>query len=130
MNKLNPMDNIDREDKKFAVEKYLDQVKILTALATTLLISPNLFLMLREAIAENSQVMGVWKQAKTFLITANISFLVSIIMTYLIYSSVVGSVDEGEYEIYRPLTRIFSLIQFAGIVVGCAALLVFFLKIF
>ena len=44
MNKLNPMDNIDREDKKFAVEKYLDQVKILTALATTLLISPNLFL--------------------------------------------------------------------------------------
>lgn len=120
------MSESNKEDKKFAIEKYLDQVKILTALATALLISPNAFLIIRKADAEALQV---FESAKIFLSVANILFLLSIIMTYFIYSSIVGNVNEGIYDVYRPATRIFSLIQLLGIVVGCVALLIFFFMI-
>ena len=83
------MTETNKEDKKFAVDKYLDQVKILTALATALLISPNIVLMLRKSGIQNSQVLQVLEQSKKFLFIANISFLISIIMTYFVYSSVV-----------------------------------------
>ena len=123
------MSDVSKEDKKFAVEKYLDQVKILTALATALLISPNIVLMLRKAGSQNDQALQVFEHAKRLLLAANVSFLVAIVMTYFIYSSVVGCTNEGIYNVYRPSTRIFSLIQLLGIVVGCVALTAFFLKI-
>lgn len=120
------MSNLNKEDKKFAIEKYLDQVKILTALATALLISPNAFLVIRKA---NSGVLLVFESAKKFLLAANISFIIAVVMTYFIYSSIVGNINKGIYDVYRPATRIFSLIQLIGIIVGCVSLLFFFFKI-
>jgi len=120
------MNNENNRDRKFAVEKYLEQVKILTALATALLISPNVFLLIRQV---NSQTAQILENAVKFLLIANIAFIVSIILTYFIYSSVVGKVNAGIYDVDRPATRVFSLLQLAGIIVGCVSLLIFFFKI-
>lgn len=123
------MSDPNKEDKKLAVEKYLDQVKILTALATALLVSPNLVLILRNNNSQSITALAMFEEAKIYLLIANVSFLVAIGMTYFIYSSVVGFINDGIYDVYRPATRVFSIIQLLGIIVGCITLVIFFCKI-
>lgn len=122
--------SIGSEDqKKFAVEKYLDQVKILTALATTLLISPNLIVVLHKPGTPTLEVLEAYPVIKMLLFFTNISFLVAIIMTYFIYSSIVGSAYDGQYDVHRPATRVFSAVQLLAVVFGCVMLVMFFTKI-
>ena len=107
------MSNDTADHKKYAVEKYLEQVKVLTALATTLLLSPNLIVALKKPTESGAlAILELKPQLKGVLLTANIAFLVSILLTYLIYSSIVGSAHAGEYNVDRPATRLFSLLQF------------------
>ena len=107
-------------DEKFVVDRYLDQVKILTALATTLLISPNLILSLHEKSNNSNDQIMMW------LMSANISFIITILLTYFIYSSIVGNLVKGSYDIYRPATRAFSLAQFFTLIWGSISLLILF----
>ena len=113
------------ECRKFAVEKYLEQVKIVTTLATTLLVTPNALVALYPAEEAKGQVPVVLCQGlKPWLLTANISFALTIVLAYFIYSSVVGFIFQGEYDIHRPMTRVFSLLQLFTLAVGCTSLVV------
>jgi len=111
----------------FIVERYLDQVKIITALATTLLITPNLFLTILDKpdiITHLNTAIPCWE---TILLITNILFILSILATYLIYSSIVGSlINKDKDLIYRPFTRIISILQFVFLSCGCIGLLVIF----
>jgi len=122
------MSNESGNPKKYAVEKYLEQVKILTALATALLLPPNAIIAFKSDGIE-SAVGALDPGVKIWLLIMNISFIAVIIMTYFIYSAIVGHAHDGEYDIYRPAARIFSILQFAGILLGCIALIVLFSKL-
>jgi len=112
---------------KFIVERYLDQVKILTALATTLLITPNLYLSLLEKSVITNHIAAVFPGWKILLLITNVMFLLAILSTYFIYSSVVGSLAEKAADIiYRPFTRIISILQFVFLTAGCIGLLLIF----
>ena len=115
------------KDSNFIVERYLDQVKIITALATTLLITPNLFLTLLEKAEIRARIEIAIPGWKTLLLITNIMFLLSILSTYFIYSSIVGSlIDSEEDVIYRPFTRVVSILQFVFLTAGCIGLLMIF----
>ena len=91
------------ENKKLAVNKYLEQVKILTALSTALLISPSIIQ--KISIHKESYLENI-KSIKILMFISNISFLLAIIMTYFIYSSIVGYIDKNRYDINRPATSL------------------------
>jgi len=114
------------EHEQFTVERYLDQVKILTALATTLLITPNLFLTLLEKAVIRERIEAAIPYWKNVMLFTNIMFLLSILLTYLIYSSIVGQLIDRKVDLYRPATRVFSILQILFIILGCAGLLVIF----
>ncbi len=111
------------------VEHYLDQVKIITALATTLMITPNVYLTLLEKDQIRTRIEATLPCWRSILLTTNILFLLSIILTYFIYSSIVGSsltTAAAKDIIYRPFTRFVSITQFVFLVLGCVGLLIIF----
>jgi hypothetical protein len=115
------------DDKaKFLVEKYLEQVKVLTALSTTLLLTPNILLNIMEKESIRTRLSASLPDWKVYLVGTNIVLLIAILLTYFIYSSVIGSVNSGSYDIFRPATRAFSITQFICLIFGGAGLLLLF----
>lgn len=106
--------------KKDAVEKYLDQVKILTALATALLITPSL---VEFATKKQLTPLEVW-----LLIVADGLFLAAIVLTYFVYSPIVGGMIHKQYDIRSAQGC--SIAQFVCLCVGCILLLLLFLLVF
>jgi hypothetical protein len=113
-----------KDYKQLAVEKYLEQVKILTALATTLLLTPNILLTILEKEVVRDRLDLLFQNWRLVLVLTNISFLLVILMTYFIYSSVVGSLYYNSLDIYRKATRVFSLLQFVFMVIGCVGFVI------
>jgi len=116
------------ESKKFVVERYLEQIKILSALATALLISPALIQVISGKVYSN---IGRPRMVslRTLALVSNISFLLVIILSYLVYSTIVGSVNKGVYDIYRTATRVFSIAQFIALIVGLSFLVAMFYQL-
>lgn len=114
------------EDKKYSVEVFLSQTKILTTLATTFLIAPyvvfNKWSFIRN---ETFLCLDIY----IYVIISSIFFLISILMTYFIYSSISGNADRGVYDVYRAATRFFSILQFSTLILGSLILLPFIIII-
>lgn len=111
---------------KAAVETYLEQVKIVTALATTLLLTPNVLLTLEQQATARQSLAANLPAWETWLIAANVAFLSAVILTYFIYATVVGDMDDNKFDVYRPATRWLSLAQLVALLVGCVALFMLF----
>jgi hypothetical protein len=106
--------------KLHAVDKYLEQVKILTALASALLLSPGFVLALlriREDIGLSDKLL---LQATIAVAGSSVAFVLTIFFTYFIYSSIAGDLNEGECNIYREETQRFSIMQFVAVLIGCS----------
>ena len=106
--------------KLHAVDKYLEQVKILTALASALLLSPGFVLALlriREDIGLSDKLL---LQATIAVAGSSVAFVSTIFFTYFIYSSIAGDLNEGECNIYREETQRFSIMQFVAVLIGCS----------
>jgi hypothetical protein len=114
--------------QKLTIDKYLDQVKVLTALATTLLITPNLLLTVLSDETIRQELEAGLPSWRLVLSLTNIAFLLAILLTYFIYSSIVGLLAVSEADIYRPATRIFSILQFLFLTLGCVGLVVLLSK--
>jgi hypothetical protein len=106
--------------KLHAVDKYLEQVKILTTLASALLLSPGFVLALlriREDIGFSDKLL---LQATIAVAGSSVAFVLTIFFTYFIYSSIAGDLNEGECNIYREETQRFSIMQFVAVLIGCS----------
>jgi uncharacterized membrane protein len=114
---------------RFATEKYLDQVKLLTTLATALLVSPSVLLAVVRFSTEAPSLVADIARASTYLMISSGSFVLVVIATYFIYSSIVGSLLKNKVDLYRPATRWFSLGQLLFVVVGCVFLVLFILQL-
>ncbi len=111
------------ENRKLAVDRYLDQIKILSALATALLLAPAIM----EVIVQRVPAIS---STRLVALAANVAFLLVIVLSYLIYSSLVGEINRGTYDVYRPATRIFSFVQLASLVAGLVLLTIVFYRAF
>jgi len=124
------MSKDDIENRKLAVERYLDQIKILSALATALLLAPAAIQVVSQRTKE-ATVSSIELQCTRLLsLSANVAFLLVIVVSYLIYSSLVGEINRGTYNIYRPATRVFSIAQLVILGIGLVLLTIVFYRIF
>src|SRR6266576_3154777 len=112
--------------QKEAVKTYLEQVKVITALATTLLLTPNVLLTLEKQDTARTALALNLPNWKCWLIGGNLAFLLAIILTYFVYATIAGSLDENKFNINRTATRFFSIAQFIALLAGCVALFVIF----
>ena len=110
---MNSNSNID--DKKEACKTYIEQTKHLTTLASGFIIPPAIILV----FIQNVNLI--------LFILSEVLLITSVAVSYIVMGSVVGSQDEGTYDVHRRATRIFSLIQFFSYILG---LIFFFLMIF
>ena len=121
---MNPSEEKLIEHKKEAVKLYLEQVKILTAIATALFISPGFVIAFLNFETEANHSF----QSSNLALIAGISssmFLVAILLTYFIYSSLVGRINVGEYNLERKATMRLSIAQFICVIIGCVLYLIF-----
>ena len=107
--------NSNIDDKKQACKTYIEQTKHLATLASGFIIPPAIIL----AFIQNVNLI--------FFILSEVSLIFSVVLSYVVMGCIAGSQDQGTYDIYRPATRIFSLLQFLSYIMG---LTFFFLMIY
>lgn len=104
--------------KKEAVKIYLEQIKVLTALASALFITPGFAIVLLSLGAGKELSVLSKTLASVTVSISSLLFLTAIFLTYFIYSSIVGRINAGEYSIERDLTVTFSKLHFYIILAG------------
>ncbi len=110
---------MERDYQKHAVEKYIEQVKVLTTLASALLLSPGLLVAIFKITGDIRIQPQVKQQVIIAVLISSISSLIAIFLAYFVYSSLIGMIYKNKYDIYRPATRIFSLLHFIFVIVSC-----------
>jgi hypothetical protein len=118
------------ENRKLAVERYLDQIKILSALATALLLAPAAIQVISDRTKATVASATELQCTRLLSLSANVAFLLVILVSYLIYSSLVGEINRGTYDVYRKATRLFSIAQIVILGIGLILLTVVFYRIF
>jgi hypothetical protein len=104
-----PSSNPDVENRKEACKTYVEQTKLLVTLASAFIVVPPTALGLFKSsasvkLSENSYISFLFSEA---------SLVLSVILGYLALGSIAGSQDDGSFNVYRPATRIFSIMQIA-----------------
>lgn len=100
-----------RDNRKEACKTYVEQTKLLVTLATAFLIPP-------AAV----QVLAHCARVSLF-VTSELLFVSSILAGYVVFASLAGSQDKGEFDVYRPAVRYASLLQIALFLFGLVAFL-------
>ncbi|HTD34141.1 MAG TPA: hypothetical protein VK665_10800, partial [Candidatus Elarobacter sp.] len=94
--------------KKEASKTYLEQTKLLVTLASAFLFAPaGLITILKDRLGA-----GITSASMQPFIAAEVLFVLSVIAGYVAIGSLAGSQDMGDFDVYRPATRFFSLAQF------------------
>jgi hypothetical protein len=113
------------EGKKEACKTYLEQTKLLVTLASAFLFAPAALI----GILKDKPQTGLTDAQFTSFIIAEILFISSVLFGYIVLGSLAGSQNSGHFDVFRPATRCFSLLQFgtylAGLIVFIRLILVF-----
>jgi hypothetical protein len=108
------MKDVFDEGRKEAVKTYVEQTKLLVALASAFLIAPPALV----AIFKDGSLISITPAKGRWLMGAEIGFVVSVIAGYIVLASIAGRQHAGEFNVYRPVTRWFSIIQFLFYLLG------------
>jgi hypothetical protein len=113
------------EGKKEAVKTYVDQTKLLVTLASAFLFAPA---GLVGILKDKAAVSLSSPQLCTLLIIQGL-FIFSVIAGYVVLGTIVGSLDEDRYDVYRPATMWFSRLQVFSYAVGLVVFAFFALSV-
>jgi hypothetical protein len=102
------------EGRKEAAKTYLEQTKLLVTLASAFLFAPAGLV----AILKDRSAAGLTVKQLSWFIVAEICFVVSVLAGYIVLGTLAGSQDAGKFDIFRPATRCFSLLQFGAYLAG------------
>jgi hypothetical protein len=101
-------------DKKAACATYIEQTKLLVTLASAFVVAPPglaAFIKDRSSAGLGRLSIGLFLLTEAFLIA-------SVLAGYVVLGSIAGSQNGGDYDVYRPATRIVSIIQLGLYVVA------------
>jgi hypothetical protein len=113
------------EGRKEACKTYIEQTKLLVTLASAFVVAPAAVIPLFTA---NNRLMVSHDLVMQFF-TAELSFIASVLVGYVVLATIAGSQHRDEFNVYRKATRIFSLLQIAAYVVGLYRFVQFLLTI-
>jgi hypothetical protein len=102
------------EGKKEACKTYLEQTKLLVTLASAFLFAPAGLI----AIVKDRPALKISSTDFTWFVVTEALFVVSVLAGYVAIGSVTGSQDSEAFNVFRPATRISSLIQFGCYLLG------------
>lgn len=88
------------ENKKEAVKTFIEQTKLLVTLSSAFIIPPAVMYVTIKGFS-----------LKLLVITECL-FVLSTILGYVVLGTITGSQNNGEYNVYRPATMRFSLLEF------------------
>lgn len=100
------------DGKKEACKTYLEQTKLLVTLASAFLLVPAGLL---TVLKDKTKLSGA---ALDWFVIGEVCFIISVLAGYIAVATVTGTQFKDEFNIYRPATRLFSLLQFAGYLAG------------
>ncbi|HBB89136.1 MAG TPA: hypothetical protein DC047_16135 [Blastocatellia bacterium] len=113
------------DGKKEACKTYLEQTKLLVTLASAFLFAPaGLVAILKDRVSANISHAGI-----TWFIIIEALFIGSVLMGYIVLGSLAGSQDTGEFDVFRPATRVISLFQFGFYLAGIIMFVVLTLRL-
>lgn len=113
------------DGKKEACKTYLEQTKLLVTLASAFLFAPaGLVTILKDKVASNITYVQIG-----WFIAVEICFIVSVLAGYVVLGSLAGSQDDNSFDVFRPATRLFSLLQFVAYVTGLALFIALAVKL-
>jgi hypothetical protein len=115
------------EDRKEACKTYVEQTKLLVALASGFLIAPVALF----AFVRNDRGLPIVRSQDLHLILgADVVFVVSVLLGYVVLGAVAGSQNDGSYNVYRPATRLFSTLQLLSYLAGLILFAVLVIHVF
>jgi len=89
-----------------AIKTYVEQTKLLVTLSSLFIVAP------AAAMKEFAT-----SDFSLFIATEG-CFVGSVLLGYLVFGSISGSQDSGDFNVYRVATRVFSLVQFGLFLTG------------
>ena len=108
--------NSPPQGKTEACKTYIEQTKLLVTLASAFLLAPAGLV----AILKDKNAAGIDQCTMIWFIIVEALFVLSVLTGYVVLGSLAGSQDNGSFDIFRPATRFFSIIQFALYLIGIA----------
>ncbi|MBY3537583.1 hypothetical protein HFN68_32585 [Rhizobium laguerreae] len=109
------------EDRKESIKTYVEQTKLLVALASAFVFAPAV---LTSAIKGEVTRAVSDEQFWTF-VAAEVLFVLSIMTGYVVLGTIAGSQVRGEHWVYRRETVLSSFVQIGTYVVGLTVFIVF-----
>lgn len=109
------------DDRKESVKTYIEQTKLLVTLASAFVVAP---VVLSSAIKGELGSALSHRQFWTF-VAAEVLFILSVLLGYIVLATIAGSQVLGEHWVYRPATKLSSLLQIAAYVLGLAFFIIF-----
>lgn len=103
-------------NRKAACETYVEQTKLLVTLASAFLVAPPSFV----ALLKDHGTAGLAQLSLGMFLATESLLVASVLLGYVVLGSLAGSQHDGSYDVYRPATRITSLLQFGCYVVALA----------
>ena len=109
------MSNADiAEGKKEAVKTYIEQTKLLVTLSSAFVLAPaGLVAVLKDRVAAG---LGTSQLCK--FVVAEILFIGSVLAGYVVLATISGYQAKGQFDVFRPATRLASLAQIAAYLIG------------
>jgi hypothetical protein len=108
------MADLPPKGKEEACKTYIEQTKLLVALASAFLAAPIAILGL---FLGKDALLLIGKHQSLFL-TAEGSFILSVLAGYVVLGALAGSQDDGSFDVYRLATRIVSWLQLISYLLG------------
>jgi hypothetical protein len=105
--------NSPPDGKAEACKTYIEQTKLLVTLASAFLFAPAGLV----ALLKDKDTVHLDKYTMIWFLVVEALFVLSVLTGYVVLGTLAGSQDDGSFNVYRPATMRFSLIQF-GLYLG------------
>jgi hypothetical protein len=104
------------EGKKEACKTYIEQTKLLVALASAFLFAPaGVFVLLKDRGEAKIETLDL-----AWFIVLELLFVISVVAGYVALGALAGSQHDGKFNVHRPAIRVSSLVQFFSYIAGIA----------
>src|SRR5436190_12336517 len=96
------------DGKADALKTFIEQTKLLVTLASGFIVAPAAAVSLFKSV-QNPQTTHL---SLPLFFSAEILLISSVVIGYVVLGTIAGSQHSGDFNVYRPATRICSVLQF------------------
>jgi hypothetical protein len=113
---MSPVVDPARADQVEACKTYIEQTKLLVALASAFIVAP------AAVVALDPSKLSALRPFVDTIIVAEAALVASVLAGYFVLGIVAGSQHAGTFDVYRPATRFSSLVQLGAYLLGLSAI--------